>query len=296
MSNSISLAILGCGNLGTAILSGILKSSIDLNGSKIQNLDVNIQRYIACVRQPESVERIKKALGHLAEHVEIMQDCNKEAIHSADYIILGCKPNKVEEIIQDRGVAKALQGKVLISICAGVTVWQIQSYIPDDITCRVVRVMPNTASAVHQSMTVIETSSPPLPPKTSAIISWIFKQIGVVIHLPPCQLDVSTALCGSGPAFFALALESVIDGAVAMGLPRSEATLMASQTMKGTAEIVLAGEHPAILKDKVSSPGGCTVGGLAVLEEGAVRAKFAGAVKQATTVAAKIPNKTIIQR
>ncbi|CAD6504558.1 BgTH12-00067 [Blumeria graminis f. sp. triticale] len=296
MSNSITLAILGCGNLGTAILSGILKSSIDSNVSKIPNHDINIQRYIACISTPQSVERIKKTLGHLSGNVEIMQGRNTEAIALADYIILGCKPNKVQDILQEDGIAEALEGKVLISICAGVTVLQMQSYIPSHTTCRIVRVMPNTASAVHQSMTVIETSNPPLPSTTSAFISWIFKQIGIVINLPPSQLDVATALCGSGPAFFALILESAIDGAVAMGLPRAEATLMASQTMKGTAEMVLAGEHPAILKDKVSSPGGCTTGGLTVLEEGAVRGKFAGAVKQATIVAGQLGNRTRLIR
>lgn len=101
-------------------------------------------------------------------------------------------------------------------------------------------------------------------------------------------MDVSTALCGSGPAFFALMLEAAIDGAVAMGLPRAEAQRMAAQTMKGAAGLVLAGEHPAILKDKVSTPGGCTIGGLLVLEEGSVRGTVAKAVREATCVASQL--------
>ena len=86
----------------------------------------------------------------------------------------------------------------------------------------------------------------------------------------------------------ALVLEAMADGAVAMGLPRAEAQTMAAYTMRGTAALVLSGEHPAVLKDKVSSPGGCTIGGLMVLEEGAVRGKIARAVREATVVASQL--------
>jgi len=101
-------------------------------------------------------------------------------------------------------------------------------------------------------------------------------------------MDVSTALCGSGPAFFALMLEAAIDGAVAMGMPRAEAQKMAAQTMRGTAGMVLNGEHPALLRDKVTTPGGCTIGGLLVLEEGRVRGTVARAVREATVVASQL--------
>jgi len=151
-----------------------------------------------------------------------------------------------------------------------------------------VRAMPNTAASVRESMTVIASSTPPLPPQTSALITWIFNRIGRVVRLPPSALDASTALCGSGPAFMALVLEAVADGAVAMGLPRAEAQMMAAQTMRGTTGMVLNGEHPAILRDKVSTPGGCTIGGLLVLEEGRVRGTMARAVREATVVASQL--------
>jgi pyrroline-5-carboxylate reductase len=101
-------------------------------------------------------------------------------------------------------------------------------------------------------------------------------------------MDASTALCGSGPAFFALILEAAADGAVAMGIPRAEAQKMAAQTMRGAAGLVLAGEHPAVLRDKVSTPGGCTIGGLLVLEEGSVRGTVSRAVREATVVASQL--------
>ncbi len=148
--------------------------------------------------------------------------------------------------------------------------------------------MPNTAALVRESMTVIEISDPPLPADLSALLTWIFTRVGRVVHLPPDKMDASTALCGSGPATFALVLEAITDGAVAMGLPRAEAQMMAAQTMRGCSGLVLNGEHPAILKDKVSTPGGCTIGGLMVLEEGAVRGSIARSVREATVVASQL--------
>ena len=203
----------------------------------------------------------------------------------------------VKDILNEEGIKEALEGKLLISILAGVPVSQIEEILygssssrdPDtEGRCRIVRVMPNTASLIRQSMTVIATSTPPLPPHLATLVTWMFTRIGRVAHLPPSTMDASTALCGSGPAFFALILEAITDGAVAMGLPRVEAQAMAAQTMKGTAELILNGEHPAQLKDKVCTPGGCTIGGLLVLEEGMVRGTVARSVREATVVASQL--------
>ena len=226
----------------------------------------------------------------------VLQNENVNGTQNADVVILGCKPYMVGELLREDGVKEALQGRLLISICAGVPVEQIGRVLygekyPENIpsnACRIVRVMPNTAAIVRESMTVIATSTPPLPAELSGIVEWIFTRIGRVVHLPPAMMDVSTALCGSGPAFLALMLESLADGAVAMGLPRAEAQLMAAQTMRGTAGMVLNGEHPALVREKVSTPGGCTIGGLLVLEEGRVRGTVARSVREATVVAAQL--------
>ena len=210
-------------------------------------------------------------------------------------MLLACKPYNLSAVLQEEGIRKALAGKLLISILAGVSVSQIETTIyggdfsfAEDVRCRIVRVMPNTASLIRESMTVIATSDPPLPQSLEALVSWIFTRIGRVVHLPPASMDASTALCGSGPAFFALVLEAMADGAVAMGLPRAEAQLMAAQTMKGTAGLVLNGEHPAMVREKVSTPGGCTIGGLLVLEEGSLRGTVARSVREATVVASQL--------
>lgn len=283
--------------MGIAILSGILTSlhgSQSATSTPAEDLPSRLpSKFIACVRGPESAKRIKTALHSHLNVVSIVQNDNVRACREADIVLLGCKPYMVKDILAAEGMREALEGKLLISICAGLSVPQIEDMLYGSSStspgrCRVVRAMPSTASGIRESMTVIANSVPPLSPQASSLITWIFKQIGDVVYLPANMMDVSTALCGSGPAFFALMLEAAIDGAVAMGLPRAEAQRMAAQTMKGAAGLVLAGEHPAILKDKVSTPGGCTIGGLLVLEEGSVRGTVAKAVREATCVASQL--------
>jgi pyrroline-5-carboxylate reductase len=249
-------------------------------------------RFIACVRRKDSAKKIQEALGSYRMAPKIYMNENLKAVQEADVVMLGCKPQVFKEILEAPGIKEALAGKLLISILAGVTVDQIERFLygnelPEN-HCRIVRVMPNTASFVRESMTVIATSNPPLPTAWEDLVTWIFSRIGRVVHLPPSAMDASTALCGSGPAFVALVLEALADGGVAMGLPRAESQLMAAQVMMGTAGLVIAGQHPAILRDKVSTPGGCTIGGLLVLEEGRVRGTVARAVREATVVASQL--------
>ncbi|EPE31746.1 6-phosphogluconate dehydrogenase C-terminal [Glarea lozoyensis ATCC 20868] len=288
--------------MGIAILSGILASLDEIHAPNSQSSETDETpsklptKFIACVRSPKGAEKIKKALSPYKTPVKIIQSDNVTACREADVVLLGCKPYMAEGILGEEGMVDALKGKLLISILAGVPAEQIYGYMygktpvnPEkEGLCQVVRAMPNTASGIRESMTVIATSSPPLSATTSSLITWIFKRIGDVVQLPAATMDASTALCGSGPAFFALILEAAIDGAVAMGLPRAEAQRMAAQTMKGAAGLVLSGEHPALLKDKVTTPGGCTIGGLMVLEEGGVRGTVARAVREATVVASQL--------
>jgi pyrroline-5-carboxylate reductase len=253
------------------------------------------------VTRPQSAKRIKTELSHLTDFLTILQNDNLKGVQQADVVLLACKPYNLTTVLQEEGMLEALAGKLLISILAGVSVGQIEDTIhgigssetlpadpASDGRCRIVRVMPNTASLICESMTVIATSNPPLPQELNALVTWMFNRIGRVVSLPPAQMDASTALCGSGPAFFALVLEAMADGAVAMGLPRAEAQLMAAQTMRGTAGLVLNGEHPALVREKVSTPGGCTIGGLLVLEEGTVRGTLARGVREATVVASQL--------
>ncbi|KAF2481296.1 pyrroline-5-carboxylate reductase dimerization-domain-containing protein [Neohortaea acidophila] len=302
----LELTVIGCGTMGIAILGGVMDSlssahpqdHVSIPGKSVSGTSTPAEplperlpnRFNACVRRHQSAKRIQSELSKYPafDKMTIYENDNLTPTKAADVILLACKPQMVGEILADPEMKKACEGKLLISICAGVTGEQISAILGEDNSCRVIRVMPNTAAAVRESMTVIATSTPPLPPLLSHLVTWIFTRIGRVVYLPPSTMDASTALCGSGPAFVALFLESLVAGGVAMGLPREEAYTMAAQTMRGTTGLVLQGEHPAILKDKVSTPGGCTIGGLLVLEEGSLKGTVARAVREATVVASQL--------
>jgi pyrroline-5-carboxylate reductase len=298
---------INAGTLGIAILSGILASISETENGIAHTPELGMKahtnghfsrtptKFIACVRQPQSAQHVQDALRTWSQFpVEILQNENVKGAQQADVVILCCKPFLVNDVLDVPGMREALKGKLLISILAGVHVKQIEGILypfgsfPAHERCRIVRVMPNAAAIVRESMTVIAISDPPLPAEWDAIVTWIFTRIGRVARLPASSMDVSTALAGSGPAFMALVLEAVTDGAVAMGMSRAEAQLMACQAMRGTAEMVLNGDHPALIREKVSTPGGCTIGGLLVLEEAGVRGSLARSVREATVVASEL--------
>ena len=286
--------------MGIAIMGGVMAS---LASAKVQSAlstssdapsPPNLTSFIACDAWAPAEEKVKAALGHYNFPLKTLTNDNLTGAREGDVILLSCKPHIFKDILGEPGMREALKGKVLVSILAGVTQEQIEGFlypdgVPKEGVCRVVRVMPNTASFVRESMSVIQQTTPPLEKAQLELVTFIFSSIGRVVTLPPHLMDVSTALCGSGPAFFALVLEAAADGAVAMGLPRAEAQMMAAQTMRGTTGLVLeGGEHPGVLRDKVSTPGGCTIGGLLVLEEGAVRGAVSRAIREATVVASQL--------
>jgi len=303
----MTLAILGCGTLGVAILSGILASisETQIHAQYVsdsgtdspvpESLLQTPKKFVACVKRPQSVNRVQDALASYSQFpVTIFLNDNVKGVQQADVVILCCKPYLVKDILDVPGMREALRGKLLISILAGVPTEQIEDILYPDIDfpreerCTVVRAMPNAAAIIRESTTVVGISQPPLPVEWDELVTWIFTRIGRVVRLPLSQMDVSTALAGSGPAFMALVLEAITDGAVAMGMPRADAQVMACQVMRGTASMVLNGDHPALIREKVSTPGGCTIGGLLVLEEAGVRGSLARSIREATVVASQL--------
>lgn len=291
--------------MGIAILGGII-ASLNEAAAATSSADTSAPadlpprlptKFIACVRRKESAKRIENELAAYNADLTTLVGNNLEGAKASDVLLLGCKPYMFREVLGEPGLKELLKGKLLISILAGVSVQQIEEFLyktpsnNDPFTegrCRIVRAMPNTAAAIRQSMTVIAHSTPPLAEDEDNLLTWMFSRIGRVTRLPPTSFDACTAICGSGPAFMALVLEAAADGAVAMGIPRAEAQTMAAQAMYGASGMVLGGEHPAIFRDKVSTPGGCTIGGLLVLEENNVRGAMARAVREATVVASQL--------
>ncbi|KAI7968513.1 hypothetical protein EIK77_006532 [Talaromyces pinophilus] len=288
-SGEKTLTMLGC------VLTGIL-SSISEPSELEEKLSFQTPtKFIACIRSERSAARIRSAVEPYPKFpVKILQNDNVTGVKEADVVILGCKPYMLKDVLDVPGMRDALKGKLLISVLAGVPTQQIEDtlYLEGSEAaserCTVVRAMPNTAAMVREAMTTISIPSPALPKEWDDLISWIFTRIGKIVRIPPSQMDVCTALAGSGPAFVALMIEGLADGAVAMGLPRAEAQLMACQVLKGTVGMIESGEHPSIVKEKISSPGGCTIGGLLVLEDAGVRGTVARAVREATCVASEL--------
>ncbi|RXW21123.1 hypothetical protein EST38_g4746 [Candolleomyces aberdarensis] len=318
-----TLCVLGCGTMGIAVLSGVMdsleaasaKSSIKLDGftnghstaasaaekweshtpgtvTPTEPLDATVpSRFIACVSRDETAKKLEGifgGLGELGKSVEVVASGNVEAAREADVVLLCCKPQIAHIILREEGMKEALDGKLLISILAGVTIAQLKPMVLP--TTRVVRAMPNTPCKIREGMTVVSTlPSSQQGEKDKAIILKIFSSIGRCRFLDEKYFDACTALSGSGPAFACIFMEAMADGGVMMGLPRAEALELAAQTLQGAARMVLQGStHPAQLKDSVTTPGGCTIAGLLALEDGKVRSTIARGIQVATERASEL--------
>lgn len=201
----------------------------------------------------------------------------------ADVVILGVKPQMAASVFAVPGMADAVRGKMLISLCAGVRIAQLEAWAPG---ARVVRAMPNTPALIREGMTVLSPGSTATA-EDLALAKRMFQSVGRCRVLEEKHMDAVTGLSGSGPAFACVILEALADGGVMMGLPRDVAIELAAQTMQGAARLVLqTGEHPAALRDRVTTPAGCTIAGLFRMEEGRVRSTLARTVQEAAEVAA----------
>ncbi|GAA5897696.1 hypothetical protein JCM6882_000071 [Rhodosporidiobolus microsporus] len=304
------LCILGCGTMGVAVLSGVLDNLASPRPS-IQDgdesgpstpmgsliLDPNSNpaslpdRFIATVNRAETVKKLRRtfdALGPLGATVQVRQSAdNIKSVAESDVVLLCCKPQLAAHLLLAPGMSEALEGKLLISILAGTTISMMREWVPS--SCTVVRSMPNTPSKIREGMTVISSldASNPQTPVQREILTALFTPLGKCRFMDEKHFDAVTAVCGSGPAFVCVVLEAMADGGVMMGLPRSEALELAAQTMQGAARMVLqTGLHPAALKDSVTTPGGCTIAGLLMLEDGKVRSTVARCIQATTAHAA----------
>ncbi|EJF65920.1 pyrroline-5-carboxylate reductase [Dichomitus squalens] len=303
-----TLCVLGCGTMGVAILSGVL-ASLDARHSFVpqpkkweshtpgtvtpQTLEDESlpSRFIACVSREETAKKLANAFfsaGTLGRNVEIVQARNVDAARQSNVILLCCKPQIAQKILSESGMKEALDGKLLISILAGVTIAQLEAMVLP--STKVVRAMPNTPCKIREGMTVVSTLEPSDESELErSIILNIFSSIGRCRFLEEKHFDACTALSGSGPAFACIFLEAMADGGVMMGLPRAEALELAAQTLQGAARMTLqAGTHPAQLKDAVTTPGGCTIAGLLAMEDGRVRSTIARAIQVATERASEL--------
>jgi len=201
---------------------------------------------------------------------------NADAVAAADVVVLCVKPLDAIKALQESGAN--WKGKLLVSVATGLKISALREAAPGS---RVIRAMPNTAAMVGKSATAVAAGES-ASRKDLATVEKIFKAVGEVFSVGENQLDAVTGLSGSGPAYIYLVMEALSDGGVACGLPRKLALDLAIQTIQGAAEMAASTkEHPALLREMVTSPGGTTIAALTALENAATRAAFISAVQAA---------------
>jgi len=258
---SLSVGFLGMGMMASALADGIVKASVVKSTTDIVCSDV-----------------LQIANEKANEKGYTVVDSNKEVASKVkDAIILAVKPQKITEPCQD--IVSTPGDAVIISIAAGISIPTLETLLPGR---RVIRIMPNTPCLVGQSAAAFALGSL-ANDNDRQIVKSIFGSVGLVMEVSEIMLDAVTGLSGSGPAYAFQFIEALSDGGVRCGLPRDISTKLAAQTLKGAAEMVLeTGEHPGLLKDRVTSPGWTTIAGVEALEKGGFRAATISAVTSAT--------------
>jgi len=203
---------------------------------------------------------------------------NSDVVRQANIIFLAVKPQNMPAVFADAG-GKIGPEKLVVSIAAGIPLARLCEGLK---TNRVVRVMPNTPALIGKGASAYALGSGATA-ADGQLVGQLMGAVGQAFQVDEKLLDAVTGLSGSGPAYVYVMIEALSDGGVRMGLPRDVATALAAQTVRGAAEMVLTtGEHPGVLKDKVASPGGTTIAGLAALEDRGLRAALIAAVEAAT--------------
>jgi pyrroline-5-carboxylate reductase len=262
------LAVLGTGKLGGILLRAYLKQGL-----------FSPKHVTATVKHGEKAAALAKELG-----VSVTTE-NRKAVHGADIVLLGVKPQVVGDVLKE--IAPELSEKTLV-ICVAASV--PTSYIEQRVSAKVpvVRAMPNTPAAVGCGMTGICAGAHAKAEHLETART-MFDAVGRTVVVDEKNMDAVTGLSASGPAYAYIILESLAEAGVKVGLPRDVATLLAAQTMKGAASVVLeTGDHPALLKDAVTTPAGCTIDGIMELEEGKLRVTLIKAVVKATSRAGEL--------
>ena len=266
----LRVAVLGAGKMGGILLQAFLKNNL-----------VAVEQIFATVQHAERAQALSAQFG-----VEVTTD-NLAAARQADVILLGVKPIQVPALIEEIKAALT-PNKTVLSFAASVKTRSIE----DGAGCElaVIRAMPNTPAMLAAGITAL-CAGRFVSAEQMAVAQKIFQTVGKTVVVDEKHMDAVTGLSGSGPAFLYIIIEALAEAGVNVGLPRDVATLLAAQTTLGSARMVLeTGYHPALLKDAVTTPAGCTVDGILELEEGGLRVTLIKAVKRATLRAKELAN------
>jgi pyrroline-5-carboxylate reductase len=256
------IGFIGAGQMATALGQGFVKAGLIGGGQLVASDPV-----------PAARQRFAEvADGRGAED-------NLQVVEQSDVVFLAVKPQQMVRVAAElRG--KIPPEKLIVSIAAGIRLATLAEGLGGDV--RLVRVMPNTPCLVGRGACGYCLGGKATV-EDGRLVQQLLQAVGIAVEVEEKLLDAVTGLSGSGPAFVYIIIEALADGGVRMGLPRNIAAALAAQTVLGAADMVLAtGEHPGVLKDRVTSPGGTTIAGLQALEEGGLRAALMAAVEAAT--------------
>jgi pyrroline-5-carboxylate reductase len=262
MLADLQIAFVGAGNMAEALIAGLLHAQL-----------VRPAQLVASDIVPSRLDWLKRTYGVTTT------GSNRDAIASAHLIVLAVEPQTLDEVLAD--IAPVVDpGILIVSVAAGFPIARIVRHLRG--VTRIVRAMPNTPSIIREGVTAMAYDAG-LSEEDLAIARELFSAIGTVVVVAERSMDVVTGLSGSGPAYVFVMIEALADGGVKMGLPRETAQLLAAQTVAGAARLVVESqEHPGVLKDRVTSPGGTTMAGLYELERGRFRATVISAVEAAS--------------
>ena len=254
------IAVLGTGKMGEALLSGLLRSGM-----------VSPSGVLAAVRREDRAQELREAYG-----IEVTTAA--AAAQRAQTLVITVKPQDMGALLAE--IAPVVTGdKLVISAAAGITTPFIEARLAGEIP--VVRVMSNTPVLVDEAMSVISPGSYAGEPHLRRAEE-LLRPVGKVLRIPESQQDAATALSGSGPAYVYFLVEAMVDAGILLGMPRSNALVMVKQAVYGAATMLReSGEHPVILREAVTSPGGTTINAIRELEKHGVRAAFLAAIEAA---------------
>jgi len=254
-----TVAIFGAGVMGETLLSGLLRS-----GRPADEL-------VITERRPERAAELTQKYG-------VRAVSNVDAAAEAETLVLVVKPQDMAALLDEISPHVA-DGNLVVSLAAGITTEFIESRLADGRS--VVRVMPNTPALVDEGMAAVSGGKHCVPEQLAHAIE-LLAATGKVTEVPEKQLDAVTAISGSGPAYIFYVVEAMIEAGVVLGMPRATATELVTQTLYGAATMLReTGQHPTVLREQVTSPGGTTAAALRVLDDHKVRAAFVTAMEAA---------------
>lgn len=255
----MTVAIIGAGVMGETLLSGLVRGGHD-------PADLLV------------VERRPERATELSERYAVSVVADVAAVAQADTVALVVKPQDMGDVL-DELAPHVVAGQLVVSLAAGITTGFVESRLPDGVA--VVRVMPNTPALVDEGMAAVSPGRH-CDEEHLARAEAMLAPTGRVVRVPEKQQDAVTAISGSGPAYLFFVVESMIEAGVHLGLPRSTATELVVQTVVGSAKLLReTGEHPTVLREQVTSPGGTTAAAIRQLEDHKVRAAFITAMEAA---------------